>query len=154
MTPMRSSRIAFAGAALAGSLLVALLLPAHAWSQFTFKSSTSTQTTAASQAKVELVALASSSRTIAGPGNFTDDTTNPEQNVIYEVFGGAAVDVCLTIQNRGQLGDVRTIVDGVETGDRIKPRRTRARCFTAPSTIELGCTSSLCNALWRIDATS
>jgi hypothetical protein len=141
------------GALLAAALTATLGLPGNAWSQFRFRSATTNTTSGSTSTDtVALVALGASSNTIAGPANFTDDTTNPEQNVIYETFGGAAVDVCLTVQNRGQLGDVKTVVDGAEIGDKIRPRRTRSRCFTAPTSIELRCTSSLCDAVWRIDA--
>lgn len=141
------------GALLAAALTATLGLPGDAWSQFTFRSATkNTSSGSSSTNSVELIALGASSNTIAGPANFTNDTTNPEQNVIYETFGGVAVDVCMTVQNRGQIGDVKTVVDGTETGDRIRPRRTRSRCFTAPTSIELRCTSALCDAVWRIDA--
>jgi hypothetical protein len=100
---------------------------------------------------VELVVLTATANTIAGPAAFRDDRNDPAQNAIYQVFGGAAVDVCLTLQNRGRLGDVRTLVDGAEVGDAVKPGRTRARCFAAPASIELACTSSTCDAVWRID---
>jgi hypothetical protein len=137
------------GALLAAVLMAALWLPANAWSQFVFRS---VSTTSSATQNVALVEISGTANTIAGPGNFTNDTANPEQNVIYETFGGVAVDVCLTIQNRGRLGDVKTLVDGSETGDKIKPQRTRSRCFTAPTSIELSCTSSLCDAIWRIDS--
>ena len=138
---------------LAGCLALALILPLEAWSQFRFIGSSGSSSSSSSSTSVELVSLGATSNTIAGPGSFTDDRANPEQNTIYQVFGGAAVDVCLTILNRGRLGDVQTIVDGVEVGDVVKPRRTRARCFAAPTSIELGCRSGgTCDAVWRIDA--
>jgi hypothetical protein len=139
------------GALLAAALLAALWLPGNAWSQFIFHSVTSTTPTTATT-RVALVEITGTANTVAGPGNFTNDIANPEQNVIYETFGGLAADVCLTLQNRGLVGDVKTIVNGADTGDKIRPQRTRSRCFTAPTSIELSCTSAVCDAIWRIDA--
>lgn len=134
----------------AAALVAALLVPLPAWSQFRFSGSSSSSSSSTSTS-VELVALTATSNTIAGPGAFSEDRTDPQQNTIYEVFGGASADVCLTLQNRGRLGEVKTIVDGAEVGDAVKPGRTRARCFAAPTSIELACTSTTCAAVWRID---
>jgi len=143
--------------ALAAGLALALLVPLPAWSQFRYigssgSSSSGSSSSTSTSTAVEPVALTATSNTIAGPGAFSDDRTSPEQNAIYQVFGGAAVDVCLTLQNRGRFGDVQTSVDGAEVGDAVRPGRTRARCFASPSSIELACTSSSCDAVWRIDA--
>lgn len=139
------------GALFAAALVAALWLPGNAWSQFSFRSAATT-TPSAATTRVTLVEITGTANTVAGPGSFTNDIANPEQNVIYETFGGLAVDVCLTLQNRGSIGDVKTIVNGSDTGDRIRPQRTRSRCFTAPTSIELSCTSAVCDAIWRIDA--
>ena len=162
MTRSRSLTASFA--LVAASLAAILLLPNEAWSQFRSVFSTSTtsptvtggssdgDSSADASAAASLVAISATSSTIAGPGRFTPDTTDFSQNVIYEVFGAAAVDVCMTIDNVGRVGEVRTIVDGFEVGTRIRVGRTRSRCFAAPQRIELRCTNTLCEALWRIDA--
>ncbi len=149
---MRSSRSLILAAGLVGCLAVALALPPAAWSQFSGGFNNTGTTSFTRTLNVRLADVEATSNTIAGPGAFTEDRNNPDQNVIYEVFGAAAVNVCMTLQNRGRQGDVTAVVDGAPIDARVRPRRTRTLCFDTPSSIELSCSTSLCDALWRIDA--
>lgn len=100
-----------------------------------------------------LAALGTADGTLAGPGTMRQPSGDNRAN-IYRVVSGAVPDVCVTVLNIG-TAPVRILVTGeAETGSAI-PGATITRCFAAPAEIDLRCTDNeICDAVWRIDATS
>ena len=98
---------------------------------------------------VPLAALAAGGQTIGGPGSFT--AIAGENSLVYEVLGGAALDVCITVRNLSNA-DVQVIVSGAD-GVEVDVNRTRAACYAAPTQISLRCSSGAgaCAAAWRVD---
>jgi len=102
---------------------------------------------------VALAALGTADGTLAGPGTMRQDSGDNHAHV-YRVISGVAPDACVTVLNLG-TAPVRIVVPGEsETGSAI-PGATITRCFAAPAEIDLRCNDDeICNAIWRVDASS
>ena len=100
-----------------------------------------------------LAALGAADGTLAGPGTMRQPSGDNQAH-IYRVISGAPPDVCVTVLNIG-TAPVRIVVPGeTETGSAI-PGATVTRCFAAPAEIDLRCNDDeICDAVWRVDATS
>ena len=95
-----------------------------------------------------LATLEAGGLTLAGPGHYllrVDDETR-----IYEVMGGAAVDVCVTLNNLS-TNPVHLSVAGAGSLE-IDGGETRAPCFAAPLAIVVECREGAsCEGVWRVD---
>ena len=96
---------------------------------------------------VALAALAAGGTTIGGPGSFV--ASGGENNLVYEVLGGAASDVCITVRSLS-TANVQVIVAGANAVE-IGLNRTRTACYAAPTQISLRCDTGACAAAWRVD---